>query len=161
MYWKCWILALSTVLFDEAIPNYAAFDASNPDFNIHASGDQLLALCATSFSNVNQITFLAAVNANSSSWDADATTALPPGLTNGTTAKALGNVAEALSIPLPPFNAVVTYAYSKNGGTSFQSDTAFANLAPGFYPIVIKNENTGCTAPFSATPVVLEAPTLR
>ncbi len=152
-----------TVLFDEAIPNYAVYDSNDPNFDLSTAGDQLIALSAKSLdvSQIKQLTFLTAIQANGNAWESsatsDATSGLPPGMVNGSTARTVGKVAEANLIPYPALTPL--YAFSVDGGVNFQNDSTFTNRFPGTYSIVIKNLSTGCTAPLGTNPVVLEVPT--
>lgn len=149
-----------TVLIDEAIPGYTVFDSSNPDFSLSASGDQLIALCGTSF-DLSQVTFLFAVHANGNSWDTHASSnsasAIPPGLLDGITAIAVGDVAEA-TIPIEPIQPVATYEYSIDGGQNFLASGNFSDLAAGEYTILIKNQSSGCVVPYTDNPIVLNTP---
>lgn len=152
-----------TILFDEAIPGYGAYDNSNPNFTMKSAGDQLIALVGSSL-DVAEITFLFAIHANGNSWDADATgehsSALPPGLVEGETAFAVGDVGEA-NLPIPTIDPPVptsSFEYSIDGGNTFQTDTAFTNLAAGTYELLIRDQSTGCTAVYTSETIMLEAP---
>ena len=149
-----------TVLIDEAIPGYTTFDANDPNFNLATSGDQLIALCGTSF-DLSQVTFLFAVHANGNSWDTHASSnsasAIPPGLLDGITAIAVGKVAEA-TIPIEPIQPVATYEYSIDGGQTFLASGNFSDLAADEYTILIKNQSSGCVVSYTDNPIVLNAP---
>lgn len=151
---------VGTVLFDESIPGYSAYDSNNPSFALITAGDQLIALCGTSL-NVNQVTFLFAVHANGNNWDSDSNSdgasAIPAGLIDGVTAIAVGDVPEA-TIPLAPIPPSMTYAYSIDGGQSFDTSGIFSNLAAGNYEILIQNQASGCVAPYSLDSITLQAP---
>ncbi len=50
------------------------------------------------------------------------------------------------------------FQFSVNGGTTFQPNSIFANLAAGSYNVVVKDANS-CTYPFLGNPIVITEPT--
>lgn len=118
-----------------------------------SSGDQILAYQGSSTSP----TFLAAIQFNSGSWEADAidneTSALPLGLTNGTNAIALGDIDNgAYNIP---GGEITTGAYTAlrnniNGSSNWDIDNDPANVlfpSAGLTNFILPPDLTG--SPFS------------
>jgi len=149
---------LGTIKKDNNIPNASAY-GTNLSFDLGTGGDQIIALCGTSFAStdLSNLVFLAAINANATSWNSggatnDKTSAIPPGLTNGTTAMAVGNTA-SWSTTAPTIDNTITY--SINGGETFQASGTFANLSPGFYRVLVKKGS--CITAYPGNPVQIYA----
>lgn len=144
---------VGTLEKDSNIPNSQAY-GSNLNFELSSSGDQVIALIGSSFatSNLGNLVFLSAINANATTWNSTAnsssTSAIPPGLTNGTTAVAVGDVSQ-WSTTAPTIDN--TISYSINAGETFQTSGIFSNLNPGFYKVLVKKGN--CIIAYTNNPV--------
>ena len=131
------VLAGTVIVIDPAVQDSPSYTYSS-GFVFSASGDQILAYQGDAAAP----SFLYALNSSGTGWQADATSsntsALPPGLTNGTTAVALSHFDNGFYISLPIGTRSDLLALISNAANWMVTDTAAYDLTtiPPFAVII-------------------------
>ena len=92
-----------------------------------------------------------------SSADINLTDKVQPAITNVTPANPSNCGVNDGEITIAATGGATT-EYSIDGGTNWQANAVFDNLAPGTYNVFVRNTDATCSIPYASNPVILTAP---